>query len=127
VSVEPPVDLEKVRSFLEAKARRRYRLLDARLNEAKRDFEKIVRMIRRKYAPRRIYQWGSLLHPERFTEISDIDIAVEGVGSVESFFALLRDAEALSGFPLDIVEIERIHPLHAESIKKKGKLIYEKP
>jgi hypothetical protein len=32
-------------------------------------------MLIKAYHPVRIYQWGSLLRPERFQEISDIDIA----------------------------------------------------
>jgi len=44
-------------------------------------------MIVREYKPLRIYQWGSLLEDRHFSEISDIDIAVEGI----------TDAETLSG------------------------------
>ncbi len=60
-----------------------------------------------------------------FTELSDIDIALEGITAPEDFFALLGDAKELTSFPLDIVQLEKIHPLHAQSIRKRGKLIYE--
>ena len=86
----------------------------------------IFRMIRQKYNPKKIYQWGSLLDRAKFQEISDIDIAVEGLLSVEDLFALLGDAEKLSDFPLDIVELERIHPLRAKSIRERGRLVYER-
>ena len=66
-------------------------------------------------APVRIYQWGSLLRREPFSEISDIDLAVEGLDDSGSFFILLSEADEMSDL------------LHAESIVKKGKLIYERP
>ncbi len=94
--------------------------------KANRDFDKIVQMIAEKYQAKKIYQWGSLLNEEHFNEKSDIDIAVEGLTSAKEFFAILGDAEELTSFPVDLVEIEKIHPIHAESIKKEGKLIYER-
>jgi len=42
--------------------------------------------------------------------MSDIDIAVAGLATVEDFFALLADAMAMTTFPLDIVELERVEP-----------------
>lgn len=122
-----PVDLEKVRAFLDAKEEDRRRRLRTRFDQASCDFREIVSMIVSKYGPKRIWQWGSLLKPERFSEISDIDIALEGLDSAEACFAILKDADGMTDFPLDIVEMERIHPLHAENIRNKGKLIHEKP
>ena len=51
------------------------------------------------YRPLRVYQWGSLLHPEHFSEISDIDIALEGLSSPEEYFAILGDVMNMSSFP----------------------------
>jgi len=121
-----PVDIEEVRSFLDRRAKQHQNLLKKRFNRAQRDFNKIIRIIINKYDPLRIYQWGSLLHPENFSEISDIDIAVEGIASTEQFFSLLSEADELTNFPLDMIELEKIHPLHAESIRKKGRLVYER-
>ena len=50
---------------------------------------------------------------------------MEGLRSAEEFSELLRDAEALTDFPLDVVRLEKIDPLHAESIRRKGRKIYE--
>ena len=80
-----------------------------------------------KYNPRRIYVWGSLLRPESFDENSDIDIAVEKVGSAEKFFALAGDALNLAEFPLNLVELDKIDPLDRQTIITKGKLVYERP
>jgi len=121
-----PVDIEEVRSFLDRRAKQRQKLLKKRFDRAQGDFDKIIQRVIDKYDPLRIYQWGSLLHPEDFSEISDIDIAVEGITSTEQFFSLLSAADELTDFPLDIVELEKIHPLHTESIRKKGRLVYER-
>lgn len=90
------------------------------------DCERIIAMIIANYKPERMYQWGSLLRRERFWESSDIDIAVEGLADSACFFSLLAEADDLTDLPLDIVELEHVDPLHAESIRKKGKLVYER-
>jgi predicted nucleotidyltransferase len=72
------------------------------------------------FAPRRIYQWGALLRPGAFKPYSDIDIAIEGVTDAERFIALLGEAQALSRFPLDIVQMEKIAPEYADEIGRTG-------
>jgi predicted nucleotidyltransferase len=120
-----PVDIEKVREFIASREERRQRAIRRRFERATGDFDRIVSHIIRKYRPTRLYQWGSLLHPERFSEISDIDIAVEGLTSPESYFSLLGEADEMTDLPVDIVELEKIHPLHAQSIREKGRLVHE--
>ena len=89
------------------------------------DLEAIVAMIVTAYAPRRIYQWGSLLRLGGFKPYSDIDIAVEGILDAERFFALLEDVQKLTAFPVDLVQIEKIAPEYADDIRRNGKLLYE--
>lgn len=105
-------------------ADQRHRLL-AMMNEAQLDFERIRDMLIQKYHPKRIYQWGSLLRPERFRDISDIDIAVEGLDDPLAGLHALDEACGLTRFPVDLVEMERIHPAHAKTIREEGKLVYE--
>ncbi len=83
-------------------------------------------MIIKKYQPTRLYRWGSLLDQNKFKEYSDIDIAVEGITDPETVFDLLDDADRMTEFPIDIVILESIHPLHAKSICAKGEMIYGK-
>jgi predicted nucleotidyltransferase len=90
-----------------------------------RDFESILKMIVERYNPLRVYQWGSLLRPEKFRDYSDIDIAVEGVISADAYFEMLGKAQAMTVFPVDIVQLEKIEPEFAESIRTEGKLVYE--
>ncbi len=119
-------DIGKAREFV----RRKYaaeRAENHRLFEkAWQDFDRIVELIIKNYNPMRIYQWGSLLNPSHFSGISDIDIAVEGIGSAEEYFRMIGESAELTDFPIDIVEIEKIDPIHAESIRRKGRLVYER-
>ncbi len=115
-----------IRAFLASKEARRQEQLDRCFARAVADAERIIEMVRDRYAPRRIYQWGSLLERRKFQEISDIDIAVEGLSSPEEIFAVYGEAEKLTRFPLDIVELEKIHPAHARSIRERGRLVYER-
>lgn len=86
----------------------------------------IIDMIIRRFNPVRVYQWGSLLDPDRFDENSDIDIAVEGIGGPEQFFSLYNTAAEMTSFPLDLVEIDKVDDLSRESILSKGKVCYER-
>lgn len=118
-------DVEITRKFLAEKRRKRQLKLDERFHQAQQDFESIIKMIIVKYRPKTIHQWGSLLDRKGFSEISDIDIAVSGLGSAEAFFSLCHDAETLTNLPLDIVELERIEPEFHGLITEHGRKVYE--
>ncbi len=119
-------DIKAARAFQQKKREVRKQALDEKYQGACADFQRIVNMIIQKYKPQKIYQWGSLVRKENFSEISDIDIAVEGLNSAEEFFQLLADAGELTSFPLDIVELEHIHELQRDMIIQTGRLIYAK-
>jgi len=76
--------------------------------------------------PIRIFQWGSILHPERFREWSDIDFALEGLPSAETLFRLQEKCEKVTRFPVHLVEMERIEAEYADSIRENGRLVYER-
>ncbi|MBN1765570.1 MAG: hypothetical protein JW860_09960 [Sedimentisphaerales bacterium] len=124
--LEQPFDINKARATLIAREKKRAALRHARWEQAKKDCERIIAHIMKKYKPAKIYQWGSLLAPERFTEISDIDIALEGLAGPLDGLAALGEAEDMTDIPVDIVELERIHPAHAQSIRERGVLVYER-
>jgi len=119
-------NIEAARAFQKKKRLARQEELELRYQGALNDFQQIVDMIVNKYKPKKIYQWGSLLNKDQFSEISDIDIAVEGIPDAQSYFNMLGDAEKLTSFPLDIVEMESIHELHKNMIIQKGVLVYER-
>ena len=126
VAVDFDIDPDRVRAFLRGKAAARRAQIDERFERATLDAQAIVAEIARVVKPRRIYQWGSLLSRDRFTEISDIDIALEGLAGAEQFFAALGLAMERSTLPIDVVELEKLPPTTAERIRERGKLVYER-
>jgi len=120
------IDIQKVRNFQKVKYNLRQQKVDLLYQKAIQDFNIIVEIIIEKYKPKKIYQWGSLLNKKHFSEMSDIDIALEGIDNAETFFCLIAEVENLTEFPLDIIEMEKIHILHKNMILNKGKLIYER-
>jgi len=113
--------------FLRRRDLARQKALDRRFRDAWRDFDRIVSRIAADYHPRRIWQWGSLLDRRRFSEVSDLDIAVEGLASAAELFAIVAQAEEISDFPIDIIELERTPPEYRALIKRTGRLVYGSP
>ena len=120
------VDLDRVRAFLADRVQRRRLRIDERYARATRDARAIVSEIAAQVNPRRIYQWGSLLDRERFSEISDLDIAVEGLNGPAEFFRILGIAMNGTAFPVDVVELEKVPADVAERIRKRGALVHER-
>ena len=118
--------MAKVRAFVEAKEQRRNKILDERFERAIRDFQSIVARIISEVDPERIYQWGSLLDRNRFSEISDIDVALEGLRGPEAYFKALGIAIECTGLPVDVVEIEKVPPDVADRIRTRGRIVYER-
>ncbi len=119
------MDIKKIKETLLKREQAKRQAELKRFAAATDDFSAIIQMIISRYSPKKIVQWGSLLHPEQFDENSDIDIAVQGITDAERYFALLGDAMQMTCFPLDIVQLEKIEPEFAELILLKGKIIYE--
>ena len=120
------VDLDRVRAFLANREQQRRARIDERYARATRDVRAIVSEIAAQVNPRRIYQWGSLLDRKRFSEISDLDIAVEGLNGPADFFQVLGIAMNGTALPVDIVELEKVPAEVAERIRKRGALVHER-
>jgi predicted nucleotidyltransferase len=119
-------EMELMRKNFRERRERRLRELATRLETARKDFDRIVDHIARTYRPKRIWQWGSLIDGHHFSEMSDIDIAIEGIDDPKTFFAILGDAMDMSSLPVDVVQIEYIHPAYADSIRSRGRIVYER-
>ena len=115
-----------MRRFMSKRRTERREHLRERLEQARADFDKIVRHIIHEYEPIRVYQWGSLVSGETFQDISDIDIAVEGIED-SAFLRMVDDCERLSRFPLHIVRLEDIRAVHRENIIREGVLVHGRP
>ncbi|MCY4628063.1 MAG: nucleotidyltransferase domain-containing protein [Acidobacteria bacterium] len=120
------VDLERARAFQAEKERRREARIDARFEQATRDADAIVAAIAEQVNPRRIYQWGSLLDRPRFSEISDIDLAVEGLSGPAEFFRTLGIAMDGTNLPVDVIELEKVPEDIAERIRSRGAVVHER-
>ena len=120
------VDLDQARAFLADREQRRRARIDERYARATRDARAIVSDIAAEVNPRRIYQWGSLLDRKRFSEISDLDIAVEGLNGPAEFFKILGIAMNGTDLPVDIVELEKVPAEVADRIRTRGALVHER-
>lgn len=93
------------------------------VNKAQRIANQVIKHVTAEYEPEKIYQAGSLVDSDRFTEISDIDIAISGLQPNE--LEEISDwAEEKSSFPVDILDLDRAEQVHVESITKKGRQVY---
>lgn len=120
------IDHESTLRFLKKRELARQERLDTAFQQARSDFERIFAVIIKDFRPQAVWQWGSLLDRKRFSEISDIDIALEGLADPHAIFDICSRAEDMTDFPVDIVELEKIVPEYASLIRKKGKKIYER-
>ena len=120
------IDLDRARAFQAAKERRRRARIQKRFEQATRDASAIIAAIAAQVNPRRIYQWGSLLDRSRFSEISDIDIAVEGLRGPAEFFRTLGIAMEGTTLPIDVIELEKVPEDIAERIRTRGALVHER-
>ncbi len=120
------VTVAESRAFLEAKHRQRGELRLRLWEEASSDADRIIEHIAKKHGARRIWQWGSILKPENFSEISDIDIAVEGILDAGSYFQMLGEIMPMTRFQVDLVQMEKIEPEFAALIRAKGKVVHER-
>ena len=103
------VDPAAAARWIVSRHERRRKALRRRLQSAQEDAARIISAIAAQYRPLRIYQWGSLVHTQRFTEISDIDIAVEGMDCDEPTLAAIRtQADSMTDFHVDLVVMERL-------------------
>lgn len=73
----------------------------------------------------RIRVSGSVVRPDRFTEMSDIDLCIEGVASPETWLRLERALLDVVEVPLDLVRWESLIEPHRESITARGEVVYD--
>jgi predicted nucleotidyltransferase len=119
-------DIDAARKSYRQRQHARRQALHERWASAQTDADTIISGIRDRWDPDRIVVWGSLLRPERFAEYSDIDIAVEGIREMERWSEMETWALKQTGFPLDLVPLEKVHPEHRARILEKGSLVYDR-
>ncbi len=125
-SVCKPDEIYQSRIFLQQKQASRQCALDESYDRAVDDFNRMITVIIEKYNPKRIWQWGSLLNRKHFSEISDIDIGLEGLHSIDEYADIVAALSDMTAFPLDVVEMERIGKRNAHHIREFGRMVYER-
>lgn len=110
---------ERDRRRREAKEAAQRRLI----GKAERIAGATIERIASEYRPKEIYQTGSLLDPNRFSEISDIDIAVSGLTpeEIEEISDWTADESA---FPVDIIDLDRAEQVYRKEIYEKGRRVF---
>ncbi|MFP4329105.1 MAG: hypothetical protein ACOC45_02520 [Alkalispirochaetaceae bacterium] len=93
------------------------------VSKAQRIANQVIKHILTDYEPKEIYQAGSLVDSARFTEISDIDIAVRGL-SPEEIEEIEEWAEEKSSFPVDLIDLDRAEDVHVTSVESEGRRVY---
>jgi predicted nucleotidyltransferase len=122
------VEVSTCQAHLQARQCRR----DAAREMARQQLLQVVRTAVHSVLPafpqvHRVYLFGSTARPGAMHQDSDVDLAVEGCLSAETYFALWRELEqAIPGRTVEVVELtpglsftERVH--------QTGEMIYERP
>lgn len=81
---------------------------------------RIALFLRARYNATQVIAFGSLVHPERFDERSDIDLAVAGIPA-HAFFSAWAAAGADCAFALDLVDLDDCSPALRELIALEGR------
>ena len=119
------IDISRVAARMREQDDQQARERSRRYAEARRQLDAAIAVAAGFPEVRRIRVWGSLLRPDRFTELSDIDLCVEGVRSPEVWSRLERALLDTVTMPLDLVRWETLMEPHRESILARGEVVYE--
>lgn len=118
------ISVKEAAEYLQNKSIRKNDLCKSLYKKASADAKAMILHIINHYPGVKIYQWGSLLSPDHFDELSDIDIGVEGISSLEMFFKLYKELDDMTDFSLDLVELDKTDSLSRKSILERGRRIY---
>lgn len=86
--------------------------------EALKKLDLVVKRLKEEQSVMRIFVFGSLIRDD-FSQISDIDIAVEGL-SPKQYYRLGREIEKLPGIPIDLICLEDTSKEFQKRIEKGG-------
>jgi len=93
---------------------------DARRERARQLVHQAAEMLKREYGAHRIVLFGSLTHPDRFTQWSDVDLAAWGL-TPANWLRAIGAVRALSNeVELNLVDIECCSPELLAAIERDG-------
>jgi len=101
--------------------KRRKSLHHRHYQEALKRLAKAADFLYRKGA-KEVYIFGSITDPDKFTEFSDIDLAISGIDDEKQFIIESELADILKDFEYDLLFLEEknIRPEIIEKIKKEA-------
>lgn len=67
-----------------------------------------------------VYIFGSLTHPNRFTENSDVDLAVSGIPNERFYASFAAVTRIVKSFKLDLIDISDCREYIRKSIEMEG-------
>lgn len=97
---------------------------EALRKEAYQEAKRCAEILRQEYGAKRVFLFGSVLDEDRFSERSDIDLAVEGLEG-SSFFGAVGKLLQESKFNIGMVPWEDCQESFKRKILTRGELLYE--
>lgn len=102
---------EELKGFRDAARKRRYEPLLTLGQQAKREellkkIREAAMMLRSRFGAKRVVLFGSLAHEAWFDQVSDVDLAVEGLKGTEYWDAWREVEELVGDRQIDLIDIE---------------------
>lgn len=122
-SFTPALELsQKYAAYLPGIQRRwreRHNELVRRRDDAWAAARRIATLLRTHYNATQVIAFGSIVHPDRFDERSDIDLAVTGI-SPDAFFGAWAAAGTDCALSLDLVDLRDCSPALRKLVEQEG-------
>jgi predicted nucleotidyltransferase len=121
--MEQRISPEQMAIYREGWRRRREqrrKLLAARQERAWKVAQRGAALLKDQFGAKRVAVFGSLLHPEQFSERSDVDLAVWGLDERLYLKALARLLDLDPEISVDLVEVEFARPRLRAVIEAEG-------
>lgn len=120
------VDIAACRAYLQRQDEQRRQAREQRRRAVRVAVRAAARSVGARFpGVRRLYLFGSAVHPGALRAVSDVDVAVEGEIDAETFFALWRALEEETHLPIELVALES-ELRFADRVRKEGEVIYER-
>lgn len=86
--------------------------------------KRIALILGRRFGARKVILYGSLAEGKYFDSVSDIDIAVSGIG--DKYFKALSYCKDLTEFAIDIRDYDEMPAEFKKKLEQKGRFLYER-
>jgi len=105
-----PDSLAQYRRTAISRQKARVSKVKGRMKKAWRLARKAAKILREQYQAKRVVVFGSLLHEERFTQWSDVDIAAWGIPADQTFRAIGAVMDLDLSLEISLVDVNTCTP-----------------